>query len=135
MTFDHNNLEHGIHDHISEPSSSKLVPKVVPLANKTAPSKQELDILFNSLCDEFFTAGTLCVNKSSSPTDNSTQQDTPPLETAQSTTELITPTTTIIVEDNISKENTKCVSAANEELTAAKHKLMLLLMRSEEMSK
>nr|GFA74752.1 hypothetical protein [Tanacetum cinerariifolium] len=26
-----------------------------------------------------------------------------------------------------SKENTKCVSAANEELTAAKHKLMLLI--------
>nr|GEY20021.1 hypothetical protein [Tanacetum cinerariifolium] len=97
--------KHGIHDHISEPSSSKLVLKVVPLANKTAPSKQELDILFNPLCDEFFTAGTLCVNKSSSPTDNSTQQDTPPLETAQSTTELITPTTTIIVEDNMGKEN------------------------------
>nr|GEW82564.1 reverse transcriptase domain-containing protein [Tanacetum cinerariifolium] len=41
--------------------------------------------------------------------------------------------------DNLSKKNTKCVSAANEELTAAKHKLMmmllLLLMRSEEMSK
>ncbi|GJT96823.1 hypothetical protein Tco_1092341 [Tanacetum coccineum] len=30
MTSDHNRLELGIHDHNNEPSSSKLVPKVVP---------------------------------------------------------------------------------------------------------
>ncbi|GJR46789.1 hypothetical protein Tco_1314892 [Tanacetum coccineum] len=93
--------ELGIHNHNNEPSSSKLVPKVVPSADTSAPSKQELDLLFGPLYDEFFTAGTSCVNKSSSPTDNSTQQDTPPSATAQSTTELITPSTTITAEDNI----------------------------------
>ncbi|GJS20919.1 zinc knuckle CX2CX4HX4C containing protein [Tanacetum coccineum] len=81
--------------------SLELVPKVVPLADTTAPSKQELDLLFGPLYDEFFTADTSCVNKYSSPTDNSKQQDTPPSTTAQSTTELITPTTTITTEDNM----------------------------------
>ncbi|GJY50421.1 hypothetical protein Tco_0441268 [Tanacetum coccineum] len=75
--------------------------KVVPLTDTTTSSKQELDLLFGTLYDEFFTAGTSCVNKSSSPTKNSPQQGTPPLATAQSTTELITPTTTITAEDNI----------------------------------
>ncbi|GKF16056.1 hypothetical protein Tco_0057518 [Tanacetum coccineum] len=74
---------------------------VVPSADTTASSKQELDLLFGTLYDDFFTACTSCVNKSSSPTENSTQQDTPPSVTAQSTTELITPTTTITVEDNM----------------------------------
>ncbi|GKC15161.1 hypothetical protein Tco_1011943 [Tanacetum coccineum] len=36
MTSDHNRSELGIQDHSNEPSSSKLVPKVVPLAVKTA---------------------------------------------------------------------------------------------------
>ncbi|GKF71430.1 hypothetical protein Tco_0207544, partial [Tanacetum coccineum] len=39
--------EIGIHDHSNEPLSSKLVPKVVPLANKTATSRQELELLFH----------------------------------------------------------------------------------------
>ncbi|GKB63070.1 hypothetical protein Tco_0919256 [Tanacetum coccineum] len=95
------NLELGIHDHSNEPSSSKLVPKVVTSADTTAPSKQEFDLLFGPLYDEFFTEGTSCVNKSSSPTDNSTQHNTPPSATAQSTTELITPTTTITAADNM----------------------------------
>ncbi|GJV71640.1 hypothetical protein Tco_1491635 [Tanacetum coccineum] len=34
MTSDHNRSELGIHDHSNEPSSSKLVPKVVPTAVK-----------------------------------------------------------------------------------------------------
>ncbi|GJW37435.1 hypothetical protein Tco_0060355 [Tanacetum coccineum] len=38
MTSDHNHSELGIYDHSNEPSSSKLVPKVVPLAVKTATS-------------------------------------------------------------------------------------------------
>ncbi|GJT92047.1 hypothetical protein Tco_1080892 [Tanacetum coccineum] len=38
MTSDHNSSELGIHDHNNEPSSSKLVPKVVPPADKTATS-------------------------------------------------------------------------------------------------
>ncbi|GKA09831.1 hypothetical protein Tco_0689264 [Tanacetum coccineum] len=44
MTSDHK-LE--IHDHNNELSSSKLVPKVVPPADKTATSRQELELLFH----------------------------------------------------------------------------------------
>ncbi|GJV49013.1 zf-CCHC domain-containing protein [Tanacetum coccineum] len=47
MTSDHNRSELRIHDHSNEPSSSKLVPKVVPLADKTATSRQELELLFH----------------------------------------------------------------------------------------
>ncbi|GJY61159.1 hypothetical protein Tco_0461816 [Tanacetum coccineum] len=47
MTSDHNSSELGIHDHNNEPSSSKLVPKVVPLEDKTAISQQELELLFH----------------------------------------------------------------------------------------
>ncbi|GJR02460.1 hypothetical protein Tco_0525444 [Tanacetum coccineum] len=36
-----------IYDHNNEPSSSKLVPKVVPPADKTATSRQELELLFH----------------------------------------------------------------------------------------
>ncbi|GJX32485.1 RNA polymerase beta'' subunit [Tanacetum coccineum] len=39
--------ELGIHDHSNEPSSSKLVPNVVPPADKTATSQQELELLFH----------------------------------------------------------------------------------------
>ncbi|GKG46999.1 hypothetical protein Tco_0504196, partial [Tanacetum coccineum] len=35
MTSDHNSSELGIHDHSNEPSSSKLVLKVVPPADIT----------------------------------------------------------------------------------------------------
>nr|GEW07065.1 hypothetical protein [Tanacetum cinerariifolium]GEX99651.1 hypothetical protein [Tanacetum cinerariifolium] len=38
MTSDHNSLELRIHDHNNEPSSSKLVPKIIPSADKTATS-------------------------------------------------------------------------------------------------
>ncbi|GJU08601.1 hypothetical protein Tco_1125031 [Tanacetum coccineum] len=47
MTSDHNRSELGIQDHSNEPSSSKLVLKVVPLAVKTATSRQELELLFH----------------------------------------------------------------------------------------
>nr|GFC24255.1 retrotransposon protein, putative, Ty1-copia subclass [Tanacetum cinerariifolium] len=85
MTSDHNSSELRLHDHINEQLSSKLVPDVVPSADKTAtsrqasdydnpdpvpqrqdvsssadrdvPSQQELDILFGPLYDEFFNAG------------------------------------------------------------------------------
>ncbi|GJY30573.1 retrovirus-related pol polyprotein from transposon TNT 1-94, partial [Tanacetum coccineum] len=43
---------------------------------------------------------TSSVNKSSSPSDNSKQQDTPPTATAQSTIEPITPTTTVTAKEN-----------------------------------
>ncbi|GJS77555.1 hypothetical protein Tco_0727436 [Tanacetum coccineum] len=36
-----------IHDHNNEPSSSKLVSKVVPPADKTVTSRQELELLFH----------------------------------------------------------------------------------------
>ncbi|GJQ90849.1 hypothetical protein Tco_0001988 [Tanacetum coccineum] len=39
--------ELGIHDHSNEPSSSKLVLKVIPPADKTATSRQELELLFH----------------------------------------------------------------------------------------
>ncbi|GJV66003.1 hypothetical protein Tco_1476831 [Tanacetum coccineum] len=39
--------ELGIHDHSNEPSSSKLVPKVVPPVDKTATSRQVLELLFH----------------------------------------------------------------------------------------
>ncbi|GKD19463.1 hypothetical protein Tco_1208621, partial [Tanacetum coccineum] len=47
MTSDHNRSELRIQDHNNEPSSSKLVPKVVPLAVKTDTSRQELELLFH----------------------------------------------------------------------------------------
>ncbi|GKF88599.1 hypothetical protein Tco_0259476 [Tanacetum coccineum] len=47
MTSDHNRSELGIQDHSNEQTSSKLVPKVVPLAVKTASSRQELELLFH----------------------------------------------------------------------------------------
>ncbi|GJV88955.1 hypothetical protein Tco_1532893, partial [Tanacetum coccineum] len=39
--------ELGIYDHSNELSSSKMVPKVVPQAEKTATSRQELELLFH----------------------------------------------------------------------------------------
>ncbi|GKF81615.1 hypothetical protein Tco_0240217, partial [Tanacetum coccineum] len=47
MTYAHNRSELEIHVHNKEPSSSKLVPKVVPLAVKTTTSRQELELLFH----------------------------------------------------------------------------------------
>ncbi|GJU51039.1 hypothetical protein Tco_1220594 [Tanacetum coccineum] len=47
MTSDRNSSELRIHDHNNEQSSSKLVPKVVPSADKTATSRQELELLFH----------------------------------------------------------------------------------------
>ncbi|GKD93903.1 hypothetical protein Tco_1373740, partial [Tanacetum coccineum] len=65
---------------------------VSPSADTTVPSQQELDILFGSLYDEFFNAGTSRVNKSSSPTDDSAKQDTLPLTNIHTTTIPSTPT-------------------------------------------
>ncbi|GJW38758.1 hypothetical protein Tco_0064603 [Tanacetum coccineum] len=70
------------------------------LIDTTAPSQQELDLLFGPLYDEFFNAGTSSVNKSSSPTDNSKQQDTPPTTNNQYSTEPTTPTTNVHAEEN-----------------------------------
>nr|GFC89702.1 hypothetical protein [Tanacetum cinerariifolium] len=74
----------------SDYDNSGPVPQlqnVSPSADITIPSQQELDILFGPLYDEFFNAGTLSLNKSSSITDNSNQQDTPPTTNIQSSTD------------------------------------------------
>ncbi|GJW92826.1 retrovirus-related pol polyprotein from transposon TNT 1-94 [Tanacetum coccineum] len=59
-----------------------------------------LDLLFGPLYDEFFIAGTSRVNKSSSPTDNSAQQDTLPSMNIHPTTEPSTPTHVNAEENN-----------------------------------
>ncbi|GJX81612.1 retrovirus-related pol polyprotein from transposon TNT 1-94 [Tanacetum coccineum] len=46
-TSDHNRSEFGIQDYSNEPSSSKLVPNVVPTTDMTDPSLQELELLFS----------------------------------------------------------------------------------------
>ncbi|GJU00766.1 hypothetical protein Tco_1111104 [Tanacetum coccineum] len=68
--------ELGIHNHNNEPSSSKLVPKVVPLAEKTATSQQELELLFSPMYEEYFNAGNPSVSKSSALFDNFQQHET-----------------------------------------------------------
>nr|GEW64930.1 integrase, catalytic region, zinc finger, CCHC-type, peptidase aspartic, catalytic [Tanacetum cinerariifolium] len=68
--------------------------------NAHVPSQQELDLLFGPLYDEFFIAGTSSVNKSSSPTNNSNQQDTQPIINIQPTSEPSTPTYVHAEENN-----------------------------------
>ncbi|GJX99979.1 hypothetical protein Tco_0356998 [Tanacetum coccineum] len=87
----------------SDYDNSDLAPQlqnVSPSTDTTAPSQQELDLLFGPLYDEFFTAGTSSVNKSSSPTDNSKQQDTPPITNIQSSTKPTAPTNVNAEENN-----------------------------------
>ncbi|GJS95852.1 retrovirus-related pol polyprotein from transposon TNT 1-94 [Tanacetum coccineum] len=86
----------------SDYDNSGPVPQlqnVSPTADTTVPSQQELDLLFGPLYDEFFTACTLSVTNSSSPTDNSKQQDTPPTTNIQSSTEP-TNTTNVNAKEN-----------------------------------
>ncbi|GJY37257.1 retrovirus-related pol polyprotein from transposon TNT 1-94 [Tanacetum coccineum] len=73
---------------------------VSPSADTTVPSQQELDLLFVPLYDVFFTVGTLSVNKSSSPTNNSKQQDTPSTTNNPSSTEPTTLTNVNAEENN-----------------------------------
>ncbi|GKA05582.1 hypothetical protein Tco_0684702 [Tanacetum coccineum] len=89
MTSDHNSPELGIHDHSNEPSSLKLVPKVVPPADKKATSQQELELLFSPMYEEYFNARNLSVSKSS------TQHDTQPTLNAPPTSEPINPPTNV----------------------------------------
>ncbi|GJS49060.1 retrovirus-related pol polyprotein from transposon TNT 1-94 [Tanacetum coccineum] len=85
-TSDHNHSELKTHDHSNEPSISTLVLNVSPPADTNAPSLQELDLLFNPLFEEHFTAGNQSVSKSSSLSDNSKKQDTQPTTNIQPTT-------------------------------------------------
>ncbi|GKB45269.1 retrovirus-related pol polyprotein from transposon TNT 1-94 [Tanacetum coccineum] len=73
---------------------------VYPSVDTTASTQQELDLLFGPLYDEFFNAGTLRVNKSSSPIDNSTPQDTLPSTNIHPTSEPSTPTNVHAEENN-----------------------------------
>ncbi|GJX76921.1 hypothetical protein Tco_0323732 [Tanacetum coccineum] len=59
-----------------------------------------LDLLFGPLYDEFFNTGTSRANKSSFPTDISTQQDTPPTTNIHPTSEPSTPTNVYAEENN-----------------------------------
>ncbi|GJW38321.1 hypothetical protein Tco_0064166 [Tanacetum coccineum] len=79
MTSDHNRSELGIQDHSNEPSSSKLVPKVVPLANKTATSRQELELLFHLHIAMLRTTG---INPMIQPEPEDLPKDNPKLEIA-----------------------------------------------------
>ncbi|GJX68617.1 retrovirus-related pol polyprotein from transposon TNT 1-94 [Tanacetum coccineum] len=68
---------------------------VSPSTDTTAPTQQELHLLFGLLYDEFFNAGTSRVNKSSS-----TPQDTPPTTNIHPTSEPSTPTNVHAEENN-----------------------------------
>ncbi|GJR59730.1 retrovirus-related pol polyprotein from transposon TNT 1-94 [Tanacetum coccineum] len=73
------------------------------VANDTSslvPQRQKASDYYNSDLDEFFNTGTLRVNKSSSPTDNSTQQDTLPSTNIHPTSEPSTPTNVHAEENN-----------------------------------
>ncbi|GJU08797.1 hypothetical protein Tco_1125227 [Tanacetum coccineum] len=82
------------------PDPAPELQNVSPSADTTVPSQQELDLLFGPLYDEFFNDGTSRVNKSSSPTDDSAQQDTLPSTNIHPTTEPSTPTHVNAEENN-----------------------------------
>nr|GEW91061.1 retrovirus-related Pol polyprotein from transposon TNT 1-94 [Tanacetum cinerariifolium] len=87
----------------SDYDNSDPVPQlqnVSSSADAHVPSQQELDLLFGPLYDEFFTAGTSSVNKSSSPINNSNQQDTQPTMNIQPTSEPSTHTYVHAEENN-----------------------------------
>nr|GEV62248.1 hypothetical protein [Tanacetum cinerariifolium] len=87
----------------SDYDNSDPVPQiqnVLPSADTTVPSQQELDLLFGPLFDEFFNACTLSVNKYSFPTDNSKQRDTPPTTNIQSSTKPTNPRNANAKENN-----------------------------------
>ncbi|GJY83243.1 retrovirus-related pol polyprotein from transposon TNT 1-94 [Tanacetum coccineum] len=87
----------------SDYDNSDPVPQlqhVSPSTDITTPSQQEFDLLFGPMYNEFFNAGTSTVYKTSSPTDNSKQQDIPPTTNNPSSTEPTTPTTDVYAEEN-----------------------------------
>nr|GEV85502.1 hypothetical protein [Tanacetum cinerariifolium] len=64
------------------------------------PSQKELDLLSGPLYDEVFTIGFSSVNKSSSPINNSNQQDTQPITNIQTTSAPSNPTFVYAAENN-----------------------------------
>ncbi|GKC04876.1 hypothetical protein Tco_0996486, partial [Tanacetum coccineum] len=79
---------------------TRLIVESIHLGFDEIKEMSELDLLFGPLYDEFFNDGTSRVNKSSSPTDNSTQQDTPPTMNIHPTSEPSTPTNVHAEENN-----------------------------------
>nr|GEW76335.1 retrovirus-related Pol polyprotein from transposon TNT 1-94 [Tanacetum cinerariifolium] len=73
------------------------------LIDAHVPLQQELDLLFGPLYDEFFTACTSSVNKSSSPSNNINQQDTQPTTNIQPTSKPSTPTYVHAKENNVNQ--------------------------------
>nr|GEW84209.1 retrovirus-related Pol polyprotein from transposon TNT 1-94 [Tanacetum cinerariifolium] len=69
-------------------------------ADIRVPSQQELDLLFGPFYNEFFTSGYLSVNKSSSPINNTNQQDTQPTTNIQPTSAPSTLTYVHVEENN-----------------------------------
>nr|GEX96538.1 hypothetical protein [Tanacetum cinerariifolium] len=82
----------------SDPVTQLL--NVASSADAHVLSQQELDLLFDPFYDEFFIVGTSSVNKSSSPTNNSNQQDTQPTTNIQPTSAPSTPTYVHVEENN-----------------------------------
>ncbi|GJX84192.1 retrovirus-related pol polyprotein from transposon TNT 1-94 [Tanacetum coccineum] len=82
------------------PDPALELQNVSPSADTTVQSQQELDLLFGPLYDEFFNDGTSHVNKSSSPTDNSIEKDTPPSMNIQPPSEPTTLTNVHAEENN-----------------------------------
>ncbi|GJV96112.1 retrovirus-related pol polyprotein from transposon TNT 1-94 [Tanacetum coccineum] len=73
---------------------------VYPLADTIVSSQQELDLLFGPLYDEFFNAGIPRVNDSSSPNNNSKQEDTPPTMNNPFSIQPTTPTINVHAKEN-----------------------------------
>nr|GEV18928.1 hypothetical protein [Tanacetum cinerariifolium] len=94
---------------------------VSPLADTTSPSQQELDLLFGPLYDVFFTASTSSVNKSSSPTDSITQQDTQPTLNIYPLTKTRTPTN-VHAEENKDNQAEDTLVCSNTIVSTAESK-------------
>ncbi|GKA99781.1 retrovirus-related pol polyprotein from transposon TNT 1-94 [Tanacetum coccineum] len=72
-----NCLEPRTQDHNNEPSSSTLVPKVVPTEEMTeTSSRQELDILCGPMFDAYFSEDNQAISRSSPTSDNLQKHDT-----------------------------------------------------------
>ncbi|GJR06376.1 retrovirus-related pol polyprotein from transposon TNT 1-94 [Tanacetum coccineum] len=95
------------------------------IANDT--SGLELDLLFGPLYDDFFNDGTSRVSKSSSPTDNSIENDTLPSTHIQPTSELTTLTNVLAEENNDNQaEVTNPFCTMDEDQTVIRNKAQLV---------
>nr|GEV79276.1 hypothetical protein [Tanacetum cinerariifolium] len=83
------------------------------LLDVPVPLQQELDLLYCPLYDEIFTTGNSSVNKSSSPTNNSNQQDAQPTTNIQPTSEPSTPTYVMLKKTTLIKQKKNTYSKMN----------------------